>query len=931
MEPLKIVSQNIYKELSAASVNWLLANVGDKLRIETVVDIQIYCIGSNDNPFTLNCTDGYVGTAWVKGFDDCFKNFKIGDTVSYYDVPTATATDFTIVDKLSDFEIRLNTPFPGTADNYLKASAIFSVKTAITAVKYRYNFIENGSADTFLSMFDGSEQLLVIESKLASDASASAMKFIGPLTWQNGSATIDGVSVGLINGVWTSKYLIKHYTKVPPYLVYNQVDDQIAGIPYKDFKVLKCWKYISLVEAAEVYTNPNFLVSEVFSSVLGNSGWYNENYNTGKTNYSISNVAYNNGGVIDSLQYDDTETTITFNINNTVDTPFSNNNTKFVLGFFKIPADPAEYQNNNTLLDHNFLYDRALQTVGSAAVNGDNYGGTYEILKSISAAYVSTSVITITAKVKMSAAVLASFQASSLPQYFLFCQVQNHTKVTADPFNDLVSLVVDINEFTVISSDTTMIVADNVFIRHPENDRTSEGVILSDAYGYEVIESTGAIGGDLEVSFALFTIGTAAWNTDLDTTFQDLVDSINTNTIGCAVFGGKPAFDNSLGFTATWDLATYTLTIYPPASSENTYYSRFVSGVLFNQGFDEFIADPTGVPASIFDVFPEDEIVACSNFYIETLGRETDVIKLTSVSGQVVARHTGTGEEFELDGFHMSLGSIPLTGDSQQFDSQVARAFHIPVGTLRKYIEVKRRNDLDTTTKRYFSSNYPFLFRWEYWTQALGVHSDFFKPAQPNNGFNEWWYHYADGKFWILDYKLTINATKNGTPQQYVLYNKITPHDYNSNAEWTAKTITTFDPDTLTSLVTGGNTYISGYKDTLVVAEFTKATAPSGYTVVIGIEAFEQGGIYGKRRYSSKWVGDSDTWFKSMDGSGKVVLTETGTTITAKCLIDFTQLPQGISDFKITARIYDPNVGNALETDDGVPITDDDGVAITVD
>lgn len=1110
IKPVNLVSQLFFPELSAAPVDWPLGNMGDKLRIESIIDVTNYCIGSTDQPFTLNATDGYPGVGWLVGFGACFRYFRVGDTIQCYSQSAGAVTyTFTITDKLSDFEIRLSGAFTAEPVNAVVSDLIFSVTTAITAVKYHYNFVENSGVNNFTSIFDGSEQLLKIESKLASDVSVSNMMFTGPPEYQDGSATVQGVSISTTDGIWTSRYKIIHYIKIPPFLLFNQVEDLINGIQPNDFRVLKCWKFISMFEAAEVYTDPNFLVSDIFKDTLGNTGAYSENFNTGLTNYSISDVVYKNGGyTIPSIKFDASETTITFNVNNIADTPFSIGNTKFVLGFFKCPAASTEYQATGKFLNQNFLYDRALQTVTITAVNGDNYGGSYQVLKDVRADFVSSSQIKVTAKIAMGADVLASFSASSFARYLIYFSVKNHTKVTADAYNDLVTLPVDINTFTIVSSDPSMIIPDNTFIRHPEFDPETEGVQLGfrrnsldqatvTIYGIAakrmaisvtsnklyvtnsggahitVINSltnavvahitpthkdvlvwdsfhnriyatdiangsvaiiscasdtvTGSITVPDGVNFIeynpvnkyLYVTGAVNKVTVIDTVTNTIVttitvgsspqgvvynslmntmyvanftsntvsviDCISNTVIDTIALGGSDnpnwivynsimntVYVNCAGTSIITivDCGTDTITGSAPGIGAtysgyfnvlenklivseattstsliiidcltNTVYTTVTLiakpfGILFDPNTRKlFVANNSSnvsyiwVIRSTFEVFPEDEIVCCSDFYIESAGRESDVIKLTSINAKIIV-YNGT-DEFELDQFIMNTASLPLTGYTQEFDNQVPRAFHIPVGTIRKYIEIKRRHDLDTGTRKYFSSFYPILFRWETWTAWFGVDPSFFDSTLPNNGFNAWWFRYAQG-LWTINYKLIINATKNGVPQQYILLNKITPNDYNSNDDFSAKTIDTKDPDTLTSLVSGGVTYILGYKNTLVTATFTKSTIFAGATIVIGLEVFGVGGIYGKRRYSSKWVADSDTWFASTDGSGKVELTISGSTVTGKCLIDFTQLPTGISSYKLSARCYDFG-GNPLETDDGVVITTDGGIDITID
>jgi len=846
MSDITLVSQNFYKELSASPSNYLLGNVGDKIRIETTISVAIYAIGSSTNPFTLNATDGYVGAGWVVGFGSCFQSFNVGDTVEFWNQTTSSGASYTIVAKQSDFEIQLNTTIPVVGNDYQISAAIFSVSTPITAIRYQYNFINNSRSDSFLSSFDRSDQLWIASDKLASDATTTNMTALGLLTWQSGSVTITGISAGLVNGIYTSQYIIKHYTKIPPYLVYQQPANALNNISPQ---TTNCWKFITQIDAMELYSNPNIIFTTDFDSVLGNTGGFNSNFSTGNTNYSIAGLSYTNGGnPITSIQLDNSETTITFLVNNNTDTPFSNNNTKFVVGIFKIPADPTEYQGNNKLLDQNFLFDRALQTVGSATINGDNYGSIYQILKGVTGTFINSGQISITCKINMAAAVISAFQASSDPQYFLFVTTQNYNYDTENPLNDLVTLQVDLNTFFVVTADPGMITIGEegmVILRHPE------------------------------------------WDGDA---------AQGTNTLDC---------------------------------------------------------------------YPEDELVAYLPFFINSAGRTADTILLTSVIATVEAFNLENNKSFQLDRFTSSLQGIPLTGFVQQFDNKTSRGFHVPANSIRKYFEVQRRNDLDNGSPVLygFSMKYAFIFRWETWIAATGIDPSFLNTALPNNGLNENWIQYNDDP-WVLKVTYQINATKNGIQQQYSGSQIITPHNYNSNANYMVKTCLPFTATSLAAIQSGagggiqinsgGSTFVIingqkyytngtnytpvyGGQKILIAAVFTKTTnIANNLTIIIDVEVYQQGGIYGKRRYSSKWVADADTWFSSIDGSGKIVAINTGKSVVGLCYFDPTTLnfpTTGVTSWSFSPRIYEfgDYVPGLLQTDSGIQLQTDDGQNLQVD
>lgn len=977
IQPIKITLCEFFKELSAASVNWALGNAGDKVRIETTFQIQNYVIDSIDNPITVNSTDGYLGDGWVVDPNNQFLNFNIGDYVYFFNYVTNTAIgSFYITDKLSNGEIRLNTiadgsgvaPLGGTPT--LDTQGVFSNQTPITAVKYHYNWIENSASDNYLSYIDGSEQVFET-SKIGSDTSTTQMLPLGPLTWQDGLSgsvtkdfsgssisvcSITGINATIVGGVYTTTYKIVHYTKIPEYVIVSQIANEKLRIPPSDFQTVnKCWKFITQIEAMDTFTNPNYLIVQDFDSVLGNTGWRNENFNTGKTNYSIANLTYvNNALPIDSIQLDDSTTTIEFDIVNTIDTPFTTS-TFISLGIFKVPADPSEYQLNNQLMDINFLFDRKkIQAAHSGA--GDNIGGSYQIMSGITVTVTDSGHLHVLINVSMAAAVIASFKESATPQYLLRVAVQNSALATNA--SDLVALTVDMNMFTVVTADPGMIVIDpTVFIRHPEVNPATEGVspgtgaIDATPVSWTISESVPP-GGIQIVKNGTINHG-ANWITDLNTTMAAVA----------TVWNGL-----SLGSMASWDVGAQSFTISPPVGSgagpngTTFHLESYSTGggngtVIYTPSGGDPSATLTfsgGVNATTLDVYPQDEIVACSDFYIESSTRLTNIILLSSVNAQIIAKNGS--KSFELDQFLMLLSSIPLTGYTQQFDSQIPRVFNVPATSIRKFIEVKRRNDLDTGTRKYFSSNYPFLIRWETWTAVLGVDPSFFDSSLPNNGFNEWWFQYGQASGWSLYYNLIINATKDGIAQTYNQQVPFTIHDYASNSDYSTKNTLTFDPSTLSALLSGaggakqliqgggsvvtingqdyartGTMFNNMSGKTLIVGVFTKTTLPANAVVEMDVEVYQQGGIAGQIVYSSKWVSDGNSWFTSIDGSGKVVLYAYGDSVIALAYLDPSTpgFPINATAMSFSSRIFE--IGGVLETDDGVPITTDDGVQIEVD
>jgi hypothetical protein len=161
------------------------------------------------------------------------------------------------------------------------------------------------------------------------------------------------------------------------------------------------------------YTDPNRVIvyentADINYNNSGNTGGFNENFNTGLTNYSIASTTYtdNTSAVIPQIELTTNETDFSIVVNNSVDTPFSNNNTKFTINFIRAPFANTDYIGNTLTMAENFCFDRAHNTVGSASVNGDNYGGNYQVLKGVSATFTNSGSITITGKIAMTSDVI---------------------------------------------------------------------------------------------------------------------------------------------------------------------------------------------------------------------------------------------------------------------------------------------------------------------------------------------------------------------------------------------------------------------------------------------------------------------------------------------------------------------------------------------
>ncbi len=533
---IDITALSIQDSFGNAVTNFPLANNGDKLTITQDITVSECAISSEDTPFIFNYLPGMIGSFWVYHSGGGFENIKVGDVLeskNYITGALGTAT-INVIDKLNAFHIRLDVDITGSmASDYSSADVILNLKTPITALKYFYNFLENSASNDYASKVDGSIQRLLADSILCTQTQTSGvlvigqkyyisdynpgddftnvggenvtgtiftatgtaptvysngstlnkaydMEFQGAKPYQTGSAII--VMMGLnTTTIYGQKFKIIHYTKLTPFFLSDQYIDLQNGIRPLYFQNTECLKYIQKLEAYYNYNDPNRILTyesseDINLNFIGNTGGFNENFNSGVTNYYVDSITYTNASAeeIDTLELTTNETDVEIVIKNMVDTPFSNNNTKFTLNFCRAPFDAIEYQNNTKTLDQNFTFDSVLNTVGSASVNGDTYGTIWQVLKNVSATFTSSGEIVINAKVAFDANVLNEISQSDEFRYLLWVSVQDHAKITLN--SDRVALLADVNTFFVDASDPGLVENTTLFLEHPYSNFDTEGI-----------------------------------------------------------------------------------------------------------------------------------------------------------------------------------------------------------------------------------------------------------------------------------------------------------------------------------------------------------------------------------------------------------------------------------------------------------------------
>jgi hypothetical protein len=257
----------------------------------------------------------------------------------------------------------------------------------------------------------------------------------------------------------------------------------------------------------------------------------------------------------------------------------------------------------------------------------------------------------------------------------------------------------------------------------------------------------------------------------------------------------------------------------------------------------------------------------------------------------------------------------------QNINFNQGREFLIPQAEIRKNITFARNINNDSGNRRYYSLNYPFMMRWEYWRQLmLATYSkDFFDNTQDYQGYNHNWTRLANISGWSFIYQIDFVINRLGVDYSQTFTKTITSKDFDSNTDWSTTVVSS-------GLENGALKLIKGYEQTEITATFEKVSgtipALEEVAVVFWIETFESGGIPDARRISSVHDNDSNSWF--VENLITITSPSSGVYI-AKANINNTKLPAN-NKYTIYARIYEMTV-----IEDIVRITNDGIIRATID
>ena len=772
--------------------DFLTGNIGDPIRIKINFYVENTNVLTSDNTVILAPVD--ENTLDVDSLIYCenaefVSGLKVGDELNLINVTAPATTIDCIVTEIIDSQT-----FRGdeTFSNGTKTSGSIINVTNRKGLRYYFNFVEGGN--DFTSLTDPNEiQLFTANNVDYTVLDIYNLAKTGQKTWQFEDETVTIETLGITDGKIT--YELIHDTIISPLHLANQTNDTKNGIRPSYFKGGSTLNYIYKLDLGRNLLDVNNFET-VQGEVVGNVGWFNENFNGLQASYSL-----------DSINYDNTISALDLNVNTEVVISILCNNTSFTtgtiinLGFIYLPENETDYQENNRYLSDNFCFDYKKIPSNNTPYNGANFGLGSQVIKNVKSTVISTSNIEVTANIELGTDYKSIISESDFKNYLLFVSVEDSTLPETE--KDRVNILCDVNSFAVELANTNIVVNEGTFfIEHPYDTRS---------YGISALE-----------------------------------------------------------------------------------------------------------------IQPVDDVVCNSEFYIDFTDLENDNVLIQSVTPKLLLRKSGQSDVV-LESFTINCDNTQLISDDvyliQNIQFAQGREFKIPISEIRKNITFSRNYNNDSGNKRYYSLNYPFMMRWEYWKQLQlsQLNKDFFANSQNFQGFNHNWTRLANVSGWSFIYEIDFVIERLGTLYNQTFTKTITSKDFDSNTDYDATVISS-------GLTNGALKLLKGYETTQITATFEKisGTIPSvsEVAIVIWIEPFEGGGIYDIRRISSVHDNDSQSWF--VENLVTITSPSSGVYV-GTCSIDNTKLPAN-NQFTVYARIYELNV-----IEDNVRITNDDIIRETID
>lgn len=402
-------------------IEYLYGAIGMKVNANIVLEVAWSTLLVNATFETTGDTikriDGGLSSFFLDGF-------KIGDTITI----TASVSNniSTTITDISD-DGRTLTVAANLVNETANACNIFGT-TSVVAMDFYPNLIDNGVAFSLSNLTDRETIPRYSADTISTNsASPSPMRITtnsqGWVSPQD-EATIYRSSVA--NNIQT--FVISHTFTITPLFLGNQLAVLKRLLPPAAgaFKDRSCLKYIYSVDAKFTAYDPDIphTTDGWVTFPKGQTGWFNEFINGRPAVWTKESIAYVDsvtGLPLEAVDYCKVvNVTAKLTCQTTVDTA------SIIVQVMYLPTNENQYVNTRTNYKTNFIYERAVVSVGGALTQGENTGD-YHFLNNVLAVSPANNKVTVTFQIDYSQTVIDIFDTfdSTNRNYLIFITAQN--------------------------------------------------------------------------------------------------------------------------------------------------------------------------------------------------------------------------------------------------------------------------------------------------------------------------------------------------------------------------------------------------------------------------------------------------------------------------------------------------------------------------
>jgi len=367
------------------SINWLIGNVGvwQKMTLECEFFVKIefdttsQLFVDSPNILTLSTGQSWNSFGFAAGQSILFQwnhvDTSQSQPIKYYNAIGSLSSPSLFIDRIENekmFVVDANgnplnfnlwsNIYPAQFGNYAVADASIVADARPEGVRFTYGHIQNSAAQNqnLSSFIDGSlTEFIAEDAHLMTVGQSKTFNFIGQQS---------GMSVAFCNLKYIAQQAERYIYEIEiSYMISSFFDDittfQNSVSPPETFAANSLTDNFSIV-GFPVYNNPNIKIQTDLQDTakLGNTGWFNENFNGNANDFTLSSITYQNsaGTTLSNLDYANpvTVTAVIDGVSNLT------GQTAVSYGFAWMPTEDADFKNN----DFGFYKNCKMNTGGNA-------------------------------------------------------------------------------------------------------------------------------------------------------------------------------------------------------------------------------------------------------------------------------------------------------------------------------------------------------------------------------------------------------------------------------------------------------------------------------------------------------------------------------------------------------------------------------------